>query len=190
MTRPVRSPQDTPKAREAAGRRFRPGEKFWIHLPGRAGPAGQEGGQPKGRKSWQIEDADRRILEHLTRRPLAAPLPPPHRLKRSALTIVEGSDDRHRNPLRRAASSSDGVTAARAAAPAPAQPAARPSPRQPAERGHPRPRRPESKISHDDYREQLRGGRVNCTGGSTPPAPRGSPACWSSRAGTPPARAA
>jgi polyphosphate:AMP phosphotransferase len=73
--------------------------KLWIHLPKKKLERRvKKAARREGRRSWQIEDADRRILEHyddampwierflrLTDSP-AAPW-----------TVVEGSDDRHRN---------------------------------------------------------------------------------------------
>jgi polyphosphate:AMP phosphotransferase len=103
--------------------------KFWIHLPKRElRRRVEQADARKGRRSWQIEKADRRILEHYD-----DALPWMRRFLRltdsgsSPWTIVEGSDDRHRNLLvaRTLLERLGKQLAARAAAPAPAKPAQR-----------------------------------------------------------------
>ncbi len=105
--------------------------KFWIHLPKKElARRVEKAAKRKGRRSWQIEKADRRILEHYD-----AALPWMRRFLRltdsgdSPWTIVEGSDDRHRNLLvaRTLLERIGKHLAARAAAPAPAKPAPRPA---------------------------------------------------------------
>jgi polyphosphate:AMP phosphotransferase len=134
--------------------------KFWIHLPKRElSRRVKKADSRKGRKSWQIEDADRRILENYDEA-----LPWLRRFLRltdwseAPWSIVEGSDDRHRNLLvaRSILERLGKHLAARAEAPAPARPA--PRPEAPASR-------PNvgildridlsSTLSYDDYREQL-----------------------------------
>ena len=105
--------------------------KFWIHLPKKElARRVEKAARRKGRRSWQIEKADRRILEHYD-----AALPWMRRFLRltdsgdSPWTIVEGSDDRHRNLLvaRTLLERLGKHLAARAAAPAPAKPPPRPA---------------------------------------------------------------
>jgi hypothetical protein len=163
---------------------------FWIHLPKRElARRVKQADKRKGRRCWQIEDADRRILEHYD-----DALPWLQRFLRltdwseAPWTIVEGSDDRHRNLLvaRTLLERLGKHLAARAAAPPPEAGGTR-SPLPNAGRDLDRvdldgcPRR---------ITERSRSGRGSCTGGSTARARRGSPACSCSRAGTPPARAA
>ena len=134
--------------------------KFWIHLPKRElARRVKKADSRRGRKSWQIEDADRRILENYD-----AALPWLRRFLRltdwseAPWTIVEGSDDRHRNLLvaRSILERLGKHLAARAAAPAPAHPAAQ------SEAPASRPNVGildrvdlSSTLSYDDYREQL-----------------------------------
>ena len=100
--------------------------KFWIHLPKQELERRvRKADKRKGRRSWQIEKADRRILEHYD-----DALPWMRRFLRltdsgeAPWTIVEGSDDRHRNLLvaRTLLERLGKQLAARAAAPAPEQP--------------------------------------------------------------------
>jgi polyphosphate:AMP phosphotransferase len=134
--------------------------KFWIHLPKRElARRVKKADRSQGRRSWQIEDADRRILKRYDEA-----LPWLRRFLRltdwseAPWTIVEGSDDRHRNLLvaRTLLERLGKHLAARAAAPVPAKPAAPPA-------------LPDSrpnagildcmdlgrKLAYDDYREQL-----------------------------------
>ncbi len=105
--------------------------KFWIHLPKRElARRVKKADKRKGRRSWQIEQADRRILEHYDEA-----LPWLRRFLRltdwseAPWTIVEGSDARHRNLLvaRSVLERLGKHLAARAAAPATKQPAPKPA---------------------------------------------------------------
>ena len=134
--------------------------KFWIHLPKKElARRVRKADQHKGRRSWQIEDADRRILDNYD-----AALPWLRRFLRltdwseAPWTIVEGSDDRHRNLLvaRTLLERLGKHLAARAAAPAAPPRAAKPTARA---------SRPsggildhvdlERTLPYDDYRERL-----------------------------------
>jgi len=104
--------------------------KFWIHLPKQElDRRVKKADKREGRRSWQIGKADRRILEHYD-----AALPWMRRFLRltdsgeAPWTIVEGSDDRHRNLLvaRTLLEQLGKQLAARAVAPAPAAPVRRP----------------------------------------------------------------
>jgi len=106
--------------------------KFWIHLPKpELARRVKKADGRKGRRSWKIEDADRRILEHYD-----DALPWLRRFLRltdwseAPWTIVEGSDDRHRNLLlaRTLLERLGKHLAARAEAPAPAKPVQPPAP--------------------------------------------------------------
>ncbi len=139
--------------------------KFWIHLPKHELDRRiEKADKRKGRRSWQIEKADRRILKHYD-----AALPWMRRFVRltdsgdGGWTIVEGSDDRHRN-LSVARSLLERLgkhLAARAASPPPAIPA----PAKPARSAPTVQRRPEksvldavdltSALASKDYQERL-----------------------------------
>ena len=126
--------------------------KFWIHLPKKElARRVRKADQRKGRRAWQIEDADRRILEHYD-----AALPWLRRFLRltdwseAPWTMVEGSDDRHRNLLvaRMLLERLGKHLAARAAAPPRARQAERSSAAAAArEPGNPRPRRSRKEAS-------------------------------------------
>jgi polyphosphate:AMP phosphotransferase len=134
--------------------------KFWIHLPKKElARRVRKADQRKGRRSWQIEDADRRILENYD-----AALPWLRRFLRrtdwseAPWTMVEGSDDRHRNLLvaRMLLERLGKHLAARATAPPPARERERPAAAPP--RGN------EGildrvdldrKLPYEEYREQL-----------------------------------
>jgi len=105
--------------------------KFWIHLPKRELKKRiAKADAHKGRRSWRIEKADRRILEHYDEA-----LPWMRRFLRltdsgdSPWTVVEGTDDRHRNltVARELLERLGKHLAARATAAKPAQPAAKPA---------------------------------------------------------------
>ena len=105
--------------------------KFWIHLPKQElRRRVKKADQRRGRRSWQIEDADRRILEHYDEA-----LPWLRRFLRltdwseAPWTTVEGSDDRHRDLLvaHVLLERLGKHLAARAEAPAPARPSERPA---------------------------------------------------------------
>jgi polyphosphate:AMP phosphotransferase len=117
--------------------------KFWIHLPKHELDRRiEKADKRKGRRSWRIEKSDRRLHEHFD-----AALPWMRRFLRltdtgaSPWTIVEGSDDRHRNLLvaRTLLEQLGKQLAARAAAPAPA-------PAKPAPRAKAAARKPETSI--------------------------------------------
>jgi AMP-polyphosphate phosphotransferase len=134
--------------------------KFWIHLPKRELKRRvKKADKRKGRRSWQVEEADRRILEHYDEA-----LPWLQRFLRltdwseAPWTIVEGSDDRHRNLLvaRTVLERLGKHLAARAAAPATAQRAPKPAAPAPGAGGGILDRVDlDQTLPYDEYREQL-----------------------------------
>jgi polyphosphate:AMP phosphotransferase len=134
--------------------------KFWIHLPKRElARRVKKADKRKGRRCWQIEDADRRILEHYD-----DALPWLQRFLRltdwseAPWTIVEGSDDRHRNLLvaRTLLERLGKHLAARAAAPAPVKRAEPPASPKPNPGGGILDRLDlDRTLPFDDYRERL-----------------------------------
>ena len=134
--------------------------KFWIHLPKKElRRRVKKADQRKGRRSWQIEDADRRILEHYD-----DALPWLLRFLRltdwseAPWMLVEGSDDRHRNLLvaRTLFERLGKHLAARAEAPAPVKRAERPGSPQRSPGGGLLDRVDlDRSLPYDEYRERL-----------------------------------
>ncbi len=134
--------------------------KFWIHLPKKElARRVEKADERKGRRSWQIEDADRHILEHHdAARPWLRRFLRLTDWSEAPWTIVEGSDDRHRNLLvaRTLLERLDKHVAMRAAAPE--------SPKRVESPVSPQPRQSGSildrvdldrKLPIDEYRKQL-----------------------------------